>query len=158
MKRSHLSGLGFGVASGIIMPLGLIVGLYSGTHSAAVIVGGILTIAIADAFADSLGVHISKEADHSYSSKEIWEATATTFISKFGLAAIFTIPFLLFSVATAVLVSVIWGIVLLSLFSFFIAKNRGGNACLAIVEHLGIAFFVILITYYLPPIVKTFVG
>lgn len=158
MKRSHRAGLGFGATSGIIMPLGLIIGLYSGTESSAVIVGGILIIAIADSFSDSLGVHVSKESDHEYSVREIWEATLTTFFSKFFFALAFVVPFLLFTVKTAVLVSMIGGIGALAAFSYIIAKNRGGNPWWAITEHLAIAFLVIVITYYLPVWVKSFLG
>lgn len=155
MRRSHKSGLGFGVTSGIITPLGLIVGLYSSTQSVLIIVGGILTIAIADAFSDSLGVHVSKEADAEYSTKEVWEATISTFLSKFLFALMFVVPFLLFSLKAAVVASVFWGVFLLGIFSYFIAKNRNGNPWLAIGEHLGIAAIVIAITYYLPLILQS---
>ncbi|MBU1008039.1 hypothetical protein KKA53_03100 [Candidatus Dependentiae bacterium] len=154
MKRSHKSGLGFGATSGIITPLGLIVGLYSGTESAVIIIGGILTIAIADAFSDSLGVHVSKEADHGYSTREIWEATFATFFSKFFFALIFVVPFLLLHVVTATIASVVFGMGLLAIFSYFISKMRNGNPWLAIGEHVGIGAVVILITYYLPVLIK----
>ena len=157
MKRSHKSGLGFGLTSGIITPLGIIVGLYSGTQSVSVIVGGILTIAIADAFSDSLGIHISKESSNEYSTREIWEATITTFLSKFFFALMFVIPFLLFSVVTAVFFSVLFGLFLLGIFSFFIAKSRNESPLWAIFEHLGIACFVVLITYYIPFLVMNWV-
>lgn len=37
----------------------LMAGLHSGTHSRAIVIGGILTIAIADAMSDALGIHVS---------------------------------------------------------------------------------------------------
>jgi len=154
MKRSHKSGLGFGATSGIITPLGLIVGLYSGTQSAIIIIGGILTIAIADAFSDSLGVHVSKEADHEYSMIEVWEATLSTFFSKLLFALMFVVPFLLFYVKVATIVSVFGGMFLLAIFSYFISKTRNGNPWWAIAEHLAIAIFVVAITYYLPVWIK----
>jgi len=158
MKRSHKSGLGFGVTSGIIMPIGLIVGLYSSTQNTGVVIGGILTAAIADSFADSLGVHVSKESDHQYSTKEVWEATIATFFSKFFFALMFILPLLLFPLKIAVLTAVILGITILSFFSYFIAKGRNGNPWFAIFEHIGIAVVVIAITYYLPPIINQFFG
>ena len=39
------------------------IGLYSGTNPRGVVIGGILTIAIADSLSDALGIHISEEAD-----------------------------------------------------------------------------------------------
>ncbi|MGZ8381620.1 MAG: hypothetical protein ACXW4C_08190, partial [Nitrospira sp.] len=55
MKASFKTGLSFGLTSGVITTLGLMVGLHSGTHSRTVVIGGILTIAIADAMSDALG-------------------------------------------------------------------------------------------------------
>ena len=52
MKRSLKSGFGFGITSGIVTTLGLIVGLSSGTHSELAVIGGILSIAIADGLSD----------------------------------------------------------------------------------------------------------
>jgi len=62
MKPSLKAGFSFGLTSGIITTLGLMVGLHSGTHSKIIVLGGILMIAIADAISDSLGMHISTEA------------------------------------------------------------------------------------------------
>lgn len=62
MKDSIKKGVSFGITSGIITTLGLIIGLEAGTHSKLIIISGILTIAFADAFSDSLGVHILEES------------------------------------------------------------------------------------------------
>ncbi|MBW1641510.1 MAG: VIT1/CCC1 transporter family protein, partial [Deltaproteobacteria bacterium] len=72
MKRSLRKGISFGLTSGTITTLGLMVGLHSGTHSRMVVIGGILTIAVADAFSDALGIHISAESENECSPKEIW--------------------------------------------------------------------------------------
>ena len=61
-KHSLRIGFSFGLTSGIITTLGLMVGLHAGTHSRLAVIGGILTIAIADAFSDALGIHISEES------------------------------------------------------------------------------------------------
>jgi vacuolar iron transporter family protein len=54
-------GLSFGLTSGVITTLGLIVGLHAGTHSRAAVLGGIFTIAIADSLFDALGIHLAEE-------------------------------------------------------------------------------------------------
>ncbi len=96
MKHSLKIGISFGLTSGIITTLGLIVGLHSGTHSRLIVIGGILIIAIADAFSDALGIHISEESENKHDTKEIWESTIFTFLSKFVFALTFIAPFLLF--------------------------------------------------------------
>lgn len=64
MKHSLRTGFCFGLTSGIITTIGLMVGLYSSTNSKLVVIGGILTIAVADAFSDALGIHIAEESKH----------------------------------------------------------------------------------------------
>ncbi len=148
MKHSLKTGFSFGLTSGIITTLGLMVGLHSGTHSELVIIGGILTIAIADAFSDALGIHVSEESESKHTPKEIWEATISTFLSKFVFALTFIVPFLLFQVSTAIIVNIIWGLSLLSIFSFYIAREQKAKPWKVVMEHLIIALVVIVITHY----------
>lgn len=148
MKHSLKIGFSFGLTSGIITTLGLMVGLNSGTHSKLVVIGGVLTIAIADAFSDALGIHISEESENKHTTKEIWESTIATFVSKFAFALTFIIPVLLFPLTTAIYVSIVWGFTLLGLFSFYIAKEQGVKPWKVVIEHLVIALAVIIITHY----------
>lgn len=149
MRHTFKTGFSFGITSGIITTLGLMMGLHSGTHSKLVVIGGILTIAIADAFSDALGIHISKEAENNHTTREIWESTVSTFLSKFVFALIFIIPLLLFQLSTAIIVSVIWGLSLLGILSFQIAKEQKTKPWKVVMEHLVIALIVIVITHYL---------
>lgn len=148
MKHSLKIGLSFGLFSGVITTLGLMVGLNSSTGSKLVVVGGILIIAITDAFSDALGIHMSEESEIAHTSREIWEATFATWFFKFIFALTFLIPVLLFELNTAVLINIIWGLSLLSVFSFRIAKEQQINPWLAIIEHLIVAILVIIITYF----------
>ena len=124
------------------------IGLYSGTHSKLAVLGGILTIAIADAISDALGIHISEESENKHTAKEIWESTISTFFSKFIFASRFIIPVLLLELSTAIVVSIIWGLSLLGILSFSIAKKQKGKPWKAVAEHLIIAVVVIVATYY----------
>jgi len=147
MKKSVKKGFGFGLTSGIITTLGLIVGLHSGTHSKMIILAGIITIAIADAFSDSLGMHMSEEFER-HKSKEVWESTFSTFFSKLIFASIFIIPVLLLQLTTAIIVSVALGLSLIALFSFYIAKQQNRKPLKIISEHLLIAVLVVIVTHY----------
>lgn len=149
MYKSIKSGFGFGITSGVITTLGLIVGLSYGTESKTAVIGGILTIAIADAMSDALGIHVSVESEDGRSAKEIWISTASTFITKLLIAATFLIPVIIFDLYLSVLVSVVWGAFLLSSFSFFLAKQRKERPYKVIAEHLFVATLVIVITFYL---------
>lgn len=148
MRHSLEIGFSFGLTSGIITTLGLMIGLNAGTGSRAVVVGGILTIAIADAFSDALGIHFSEESENKHTPKQIWEATMATFFFKFFFALTFLLPVLIFNLGTAIIVSIIWGLSLLGILSYRYAKDQKINPYQIVGEHLAIAVLVILITHF----------
>ena len=149
MKDSFKTGICFGLTSGIITTLGLMVGLHSGTHSALAVIGGVLTIAIADAFSDAMGMHISRESEKNRTAKYIWESTLSTFFAKFFFALTFIIPVLLFynSLGIAIIISVGWGLSLIGTLSIIIASEKKEKLWKVITEHVGIALVVIVITH-----------
>lgn len=149
MKIGHTLqiGLSFGLTSGIITTLGLMVGLHAGTHSKLAVVGGILTIAIADAFSDALGIHVSEEAEGKHTVREVWESTLFTFLFKFIFALTFLVPLFFLELSAAVLVSVIYGLTLLGIFSYYIAGNENRPWAVAL-EHLLIGTVVVISTHY----------
>lgn len=154
MKHSWKIGLCFGLTSGIITTLGLMTGLYSGTYSKIVVIGGILIIAIADSLSDAFGIHVSEESENKHTSKEIWESTLSTFFCKFIIASSFIIPAILFELKIAIYISVIWGLLLLSILSFKIGKDQKTKTWIVVIEHLIIAIIVIIIAYYVGHFIK----
>lgn len=157
MNHSLKIGFIFGLTSGIITTLGLIVGLDAGTHSRLAVIGGVLTIAIADAFSDALGIHISEESESKHAQKEIWESTLSTFMAKLVFASTFLIPLLMLALSTAIIVSVAWGLSLLGILSFLIAREQKVKPWKVITEHLVIAVAVIVLTHYVGDLIsKTF--
>jgi len=158
MNHSVKTGFSFGLTSGVITTLGLMVGLHSGTHSELAVLGGILTIAIADAFSDALGIHVSEEAEGIHTEREIWESTISTFVSKFVIALSFVIPILLFQLSTAIIVSVIWGLFLLTIFNFYIARGQKTKTWKVVAEHLITALVVIGIAHFVGDLISTMFG
>jgi VIT1/CCC1 family predicted Fe2+/Mn2+ transporter len=148
MKHSLKVGFSFGLTSGIITTLGLMVGLNSGTSSKLAVIGGILTIAIADASSDALGIHISEESENKHTTREIWESTLSTFICKFTIALTFLVPVLLLELTSAIVVSIVWGLSLLCIFSFDNAKNGKITPWKVVLEHLTIGLMVILVAHF----------
>ena len=147
MQESIKTGISFGLTSGVITTLGLMIGLNSGTKSELAVIGGILVIAIADALSDSVGIHISEESENVHSERQIWAATISTFFSKLITALTFVVPVLLLPLQTAIMVSVIWGLCLVSVLSFWIASLSGVAAWKVIVEHLVITVSVVVIAH-----------
>lgn len=148
MRESIKTGVSFGLTSGIITTLGLMVGLNTGTGIRLIVIGGILTIAIADAFSDALGIHISEESSHRNGHKAVWEATIATFFTKLLIASSFIIPLLIWSLSTAVIVNIAWGFLLLVIFNYYLAKSKNENPWFVIGEHLLIAAVVMVITFF----------
>src|SRR4030042_6451401 len=155
-RHSIKTGLSFGLTSATITTLGLMVGLHAGPNSKLVVIGGILIIAIADAFSDALGIHVSEESENKHTTLEIWEATIATFLAKFIFASTFIIPLLLFPLATAIIVNVFYGLSLLCLFSFYMARGQGDRPWKGIAEHLLIAVVVVIVTHYVGDGVRRF--
>ena len=127
MKKSYKAGISFGLVSGVLTTLGLLIGLGVSTQSKVAVIGGILTIAIADALSDSFGVHLSQESSGDNTQKQVWEATFATFFSKFFFALTFLIPILIFNISLSLIVSVIWGLILISVLSLLISNGEGGS-------------------------------
>jgi VIT1/CCC1 family predicted Fe2+/Mn2+ transporter len=142
------AGIGFGLTSSIITTIGLMVGLFAGTNSRTVVLGGILTIAIADALSDALAMHIAEESDKGSSEKEVWTLTLSTLFAKFFFAIIFVVPVLFLEIALAVHASIAFGMILIALFSYWIAVSQKKNPVPVVAEHLGIAVVVVLATFF----------
>lgn len=149
MNHSIKTGFSFGLTSATITTLGLMVGLHAGTHSKLAVIGGILIIAVADAFSDALGIHISEESENKHTPKQIWVSTVSTFITKFIFALTFVVPVLLLELSLAIIASIVWGLTILGIFSFKIAREQKTQPWKVILEHLFIASLVIFITHYL---------
>jgi VIT1/CCC1 family predicted Fe2+/Mn2+ transporter len=144
VKRSIKKGFGFGLTSGVITTLGMMVGLNASTHSKIAVIGGIIAIAIADAFSDAMGIHIAEESENRHSIREIWEATFSTWVSKFVIALTFVVPVLVFKLDAAIAVSVIWGLTLIIIFSYHMATQQAVKPYKVVLEHVTIVVLVII--------------
>ncbi len=147
-----MTGLSFGLTSGVITSLGMIVGLHSATSSRLVVIAGIIIMAIADGLSDAAGVHISEESElekgiAKHTQKEIWAATIFTFISKLIFTLTFAVPFLVLSLNIAVLAAIAWGMSLLVFLNFTIAKIKQERPATLILEHVLLALFVIVVSH-----------
>jgi|SaaInlV_200m_DNA_2_1039689.scaffolds.fasta_scaffold38525_2 vacuolar iron transporter family protein len=148
MKPSIKTGLAFGLTSGVITTLAVMIGLNAATSLKLAVIGGILTIAIADAFSDALSIHISQESSEKNSHSEVWEATLSTFLAKLLVALTFLIPIIFLEFKTAIIANLAWGLILIVTFNFYLAKSRNESPLKVISEHLGIAILVITITHF----------
>lgn len=146
LKKSLRTGFSFGLTSGIITTLGLIVGLNEGTSSKIAILGGILTIAIADAFSDAFGILTSQEAEN-HTIKQAIYAMVSTFLAKFIFALSFIIPVVLFELPVAMLVSIIWAYAALTGLAILLSQVEKKPLPKIVISHWVITTVVIIATY-----------
>ncbi|MFQ5349938.1 MAG: hypothetical protein ACE5EG_05795 [Thermoanaerobaculia bacterium] len=147
MREAFRTGASFGLTSGVLTTLGLIVGLYAGTRSKVAVVGGIFTIAVADALSDALGMHVHEESENEHTPQEIWAASGATFITKLATSLSFLVPVLALELPLAVVASVAWAFALLAWLSYRLAVSQGASPWRAIAEHLAIAAVVVAVTH-----------
>jgi len=149
MRTSVKKGFSFGLTSSVLTTLGLIIGLYVATHSKSVVIAGIIIISLADAISSSFGIRVSEAYEAKRPFWEVWESTISILLSKFVFSISFIIPILFFTLSTSVVISVIWGLLLTCLFSYFMSKKQKRKPAKLIIEHLIVAIIIIVITYYL---------
>ena len=144
----------FGATAAIITNLSLVVGLRTGEHVKLSIIAGMLVIALADNVSDSVGIHIYQESE-CLAQKEVWLTTLTNFMTRLLVSLTFIALVLFLPLPLAALVSLIWGLSLLGFISYHIARERGLNPYMAILEHLSIALIVVLMSDFFGRLVIT---
>jgi VIT1/CCC1 family predicted Fe2+/Mn2+ transporter len=147
-SRLYQTKFSFGATSGIVTSLGLITGLNTLSHPKLSIIAGIFVIALADNISDSFGIHIYQESE-CIGNQEVWLSTLTNFFTRIFVSLTFILLVAALPIELAVPCSVIWGLVLLAVMSYTIAKDRGVNPYRTIVEHLSIAFVVIMGSHFI---------
>ena len=135
-------GLGFGITSAIITTLGIIVGMHGGTNLREVVIGAVLIIAFSDSLADSLGIYFSEKAAGKNPNQAI-TAMISAFLGKILFALTFLIPILLFNLHLAIIIDIIYGMILLGVYSYYTAKDKNESTIKTIIFHIVLAIFVI---------------
>lgn len=148
-NKGTRTGIYFGATSGVITTIGLIAGLYAGTDSLVAVLGGILVVAVSDAMSDALGIHMAQEADPESSSAHIWAATISTFLTKLLVALTFALPLIFLPLGVAVIVSVGWGLIVIVLLSYYLAKAQKVPVAPVVAEHLAIAVVVVILAHFI---------
>ena len=144
----------FGISSAVLTTLGVIVGVNSATSSLLAIISGIVSIAIADSCSDALGMYASLESERTVSPKKAIRAAVNTFLGKFIFTLTFIIPFLLFPISLSIIISLIWGIILLSLVNMQIAYIREKSIIKTVFINLFITALVLIISAFVGKLLR----
>ncbi|MCX5698614.1 MAG: hypothetical protein NTX01_02820 [Candidatus Omnitrophica bacterium] len=146
--RHYQTKFSFGATSAIITNLGIITGLDTLAHPRVSIIAGMLVVALADNIADSFGIHIYQESE-CIDNKEIWFSTLSNFFTRIFVSLTFIFLVALLPLNLAVPCSICWGLALLAIMSYAIAKDRKVNPYSEIFKHINIAIFVVILSHFI---------
>lgn len=135
----------FGGTSAIVTSLALIIGLGLSANPKLAIISSLLIVALADNISDALGIHIYQESEGKKADR-VWLGTITNFFTRLLISLGFIAIVEIFPLAVATYIAVAYGLVTLSIFSYFIAVNGKRNPISSIAEHLCIAVAVIILS------------
>jgi VIT1/CCC1 family predicted Fe2+/Mn2+ transporter len=153
----NLNKYSLGSTAAIITSMGLIAGLSHGEGSKASTIASLMIIAVADNISDSLSLHIYKESEGA-DRKEIASGTYGNFLARLLVVLTFVAIVMLFSANVAVLSASAWGLTLLTLLSYSIAKTKQTNPPREIVWHLVVAVLVIIASRLLGMLIAGHLG
>jgi VIT1/CCC1 family predicted Fe2+/Mn2+ transporter len=72
-----------------------------------------------------------------------------TFVTKFVFSISFAVPLLLLPLDTAVVVSVAWGMLVIAVLSYLLARSQNESPLAIVAEHLGIAILVVVFSHFI---------
>jgi len=143
-----LSRYSFGITSAIVTSLALMLGLVQTRDPRTSIVGALLLIAIADNVADSLGLYIYRESVPGViNSPKI--SIFTNFATRLGVMVLFIVLVSVLSLTVAITISIVVGLSMLAVLSYYIAVSQKKSILWSMAQHLGIAVLVILVAHFL---------
>jgi VIT1/CCC1 family predicted Fe2+/Mn2+ transporter len=145
---AQLTRYSFGATSAIVTSLAFIVGLSRNPNPKPTIIGSLLVIAVADNLSDSLGIHVYQESQL-LNYKVVRVSTFFNFFTRFLVMLIFMLLVAFLQIHYAVILSIVYGISLLSVMSYFIAREQKVNPYRAILQHVAITAVVVLISNFL---------
>ena len=138
----------FGATSAVITGLAVIIGLSRTANPVIGITTALVVIAIADNISDSFGIHIHQESQRE-SVKEVRKTTFTNFVTRVAVVSVFVLLVILLPLKAAVALSMFFGIAVISIISYFIAKEQKAKPHSIVFQHLLITALVIIGSYML---------
>jgi len=148
-----LNKFSLGGTAAIITSMGLIAGLNYGEHAKVSVIGGLLIIAIADNISDSFGIHVYKESETS-DEKEVFSITIGNFLVRLLLSLSFVALVMILPTDLVFYFATIWGLLLLTILSYYISEIKKGSRLKEILIHLAVAIIVVVASKYIGLIIS----
>jgi multidrug transporter EmrE-like cation transporter len=135
----------------------VIIGLSRTANPVIGITTALVVIAIADNISDSFGIHIHQESQKE-STREVRRTTFTNFVTRVAVVSIFVLLVILLPLNVAVALSIFFGTAVISVISYFIAKEQEVRPHKIVFQHLLITALVIIGSYFLREVSAGFIA
>jgi VIT1/CCC1 family predicted Fe2+/Mn2+ transporter len=142
LKTSRVS---FGGTAAIVTSMAIVTGLNAVSASEKTIITALLIAALADNLTDSLSVHVYQESER-LEEKEAFKGTLTNFVVRLVLCVSFAILVATLPTYLALVCSIVWGMLLLGILSYVLAKERGVPPVSEAVKHIAVACAAVLVS------------
>ena len=146
VKKEGYQGATFGIMEAVIMILGVLIGL-STTGNKSIVIIGIVTAGIADAFGNSGAFYVSEESEGVHTKKEVWKSTMWCLIGTVVTVLILLIPLIIFDLPLAIYVGFGVGIVVLLGLAWFVAKYQNFSMKSLMVKYVVLGISVAIATF-----------
>jgi len=163
-----LEGIAFGLADGLIMSLGLIIGVAEATtDSRLVIIAGVIG-GFANAFGNSIGFYMSQSAERGlqiheatehkvitrvHSKREIYLSSGLAFLCSIGISFMLLIPFILLNMATAIILAFVLGTLVAFSLGSYVGKISSENKWYSGLKYSAIAFLGAIISHLIADLI-----
>lgn len=135
--------LAFGITSGVLTTVGVLVGVNSATASRLPVIAAIVAIAVADSCSDAFGMYMAKVSERGTTPKQAFRYALGTLAGKAFFPLTFMGPLLVLPLDVAVGVNLAWGALGLALLSAEQAVVEQQSVIRRIARNLGLAAIII---------------
>ena len=143
------SRISFGGTAAVVTSMALISGLSAADVTKPIIVSALLIAAFADNLTDALSIHIFQESEQ-LDQKNAFNGTITNFVTRLLLSISFVLLVVLFPPEHVAKVSILWGMLLLVILTYLVARERKVKPLREVVKYLLVASAVVTISTLIP--------
>ena len=137
--------ISFGGTAAIVTSMALIAGLDAAKAGRAGLVSALLIAAVADNLTDSLSVHVYQESE-CLAQKEVFLGTITNFTTRLLVCLSFVLMVSFLPGRIAAISGLAWGMILLFVLTYFLARYRQVSTVSEVAKHLGVALIIIFVS------------
>ena len=142
LKMSRIS---YGGTAAVVTSTALVSGLSAADATRPIIVSALLIAALADNLIDALSIHVFQESER-LDQKDALTGTITNFVARLLLCVSFVALVVSLPLAHAAEAAIIWGVALLAVLTYLVARERNVQPLPEVIKHLLVAAAAIVVS------------